>query len=90
MKLTDLAASLGGIMQVTLVIGKIFTSQYNSYQRTITLINKMFEFNTNTFIDSIDPITHLIQNYNPWNNNHIRIKKNSKSNLQSEEVHVDT
>ncbi len=45
MKLQDLAATVGGFMQLIFVAGKILCAYYNSYQRNITLINELFEFN---------------------------------------------
>ncbi len=45
MKLQDLAATVGGFMQLIFVAGKILCSYYNSYQRNIRLINELFEFN---------------------------------------------
>ncbi len=44
MKLQHLAASVGGFMQLVLTMGKILSSQYNSYQRNITLFNEIFQF----------------------------------------------
>ncbi len=44
MKLQDLAALVGGFMQVMLIAGKVLCQHYNSYQRNITLINEIFEF----------------------------------------------
>jgi len=44
MKLQELAATVGGFMQLIFVFGKILSSQYNSYQRNITLFNQLFDF----------------------------------------------
>ncbi len=44
MKLQDLAATVGGFMQLILVAGKILCQHYNSYNRNITLINEIFDF----------------------------------------------
>ncbi len=44
MKLQDLAATVGGFMQLIFVFGKILCSQYNSYERNITLFNEIFDF----------------------------------------------
>jgi len=59
MKLQDLAATVGGFMQLIFVAGKILCHYYNSYERNITLINELFEFKTDF---KNDPLEHRFTN----------------------------
>ena len=44
MKLQDLAATVGGFMQIVFIIGKILCAYFNKYERNISLFNQLFDF----------------------------------------------
>ncbi len=78
MKLQDLAATVGGFMQLIFVIGKILSAQFNSYQRNISLINSVFDFNKDFKEDSpLEP--KLSQSSGP-----LIIKKGNNANVVDE------
>ncbi len=90
MKLQDLAATVGGFMNIIFLFGQILIAHINEYQRNIDLINQLFDYTDVTVLKKLSTFNKNMEgNSPPKTTEVIELNLNVQENNKTEQISPD-